>query len=299
MKTKESYRKHGQVGRAVAQRLISMVKRLKPQRILLIDGNAGDGHGVGVPGRLLTSETTAHILIRQAIHYRTLGYNVDVILCEKKRINRKSLEHYLRQWCPYLDDFVRIIGDHHHVIEHIHHSYDYVVWLSDPAGYSHHGEFSGNGEHPPRPHESPMFRLTHIVPHCDFFILFNETTLTSTKSEGKSHGKQRSLLALANYRKTRVRRIMLRKSYFADVLELPYLARQVNLQKQSPRFGYRIILVSTDPVGHYIRSWNVWDRDERLQHRYDGASREMERIDLDADDAETIVANDAKTDSTD
>lgn len=283
MKTQESYRKHGQVGRALTQRLRAIVKRLKPIRILLIDGNAGDGRGVYVPGNLQPSNTTAHLLIEQALDYRKCGIVVDVILCEKNRKRRKFLEYDLRRWCSQLDEFVQFIGDHKGVIEHIHHNYDYVLWLSDPNGYAHHGEFSANGEHPFMPHESPMFRLAHMVEHCDFLILFNATTLEAIESEGKSSGKKGSDSALAAYRKARARRIMLKKSYFADVLELPYLAGQVNIQKQSPRFGYRILLVSSEPVGHYVNSWNAWDRDERRHHRYDGASREMERIDPDAE----------------
>lgn len=158
--TRFSWVKHGLAYKIVVSQMMAYRVSHPDDRILLVDGNAGDG--VGVPelkdqndlfGHQTTSRPTAQMMVELAND----DGNADVVLCEKDQKKRASLMHLFRD--------VIVLENHSEAIRHIRPVHKYAIWLSDPCGASHHG-------------------VDHMVAFdrklrgnrlpCDFVVIFNE-----------------------------------------------------------------------------------------------------------------------------
>ena len=206
MRSGHSWVKHGLLGVAVHGQL-GAYRRLHPTaRVLLIDGNAGDGLGVEVEQGQPASRPTPQMLIDLA---KSIG-NADVCLCELARKKRKVL------WRRYPG--VPIVGDNSEALSAVRTYHEHAFWLSDPCGPKGHCVAS-------------MRALDKLVP-CDFIVAFNEGPLIrmqGTHSHWEKH--------LQRYG------AMLEPKWWLDQLGKRYMARS-RIISASKNFRFRLLVVA-------------------------------------------------------
>jgi hypothetical protein len=125
----------------------------KAPRVLLVDGNAGNGQGVHLPQPDLflgdaIAKPTPSIICDLA---ERIG--ADALLCESKIVRRELLMHQFGKRAT-------IIDDHDKVPSHLK-DYNYVLWLADPCGTKDLGHMA-------------MREVALRVVTSDFVIVFNE-----------------------------------------------------------------------------------------------------------------------------
>lgn len=129
-KSERSHIKHNLIKRVVGGQIGAY--RLKNKgRIVIIDGNAGDGQGVDLPQIDLfdsnRSITTAELAVRIA---EDVG-NAEVILCDRNKERRTSLSGRFAD--------VTILKDNALASDAIPPDCHYAIWISDPCGPAGHG----------------------------------------------------------------------------------------------------------------------------------------------------------------
>jgi hypothetical protein len=149
-----SWVKHGLAYKVVASQMSAYRVSHPNDRILLIDGNAGDG--IGVPElkdqRDLFGPTFSRPTSQMMVELALADGNCDVILCEKDRKKRASLMHFFPE--------AIVLENHSEAVNYIRAHHRYAIWMSDPCGASGHG-------------------VKHMVAValrvlCDFVVVFNE-----------------------------------------------------------------------------------------------------------------------------
>jgi hypothetical protein len=212
-KTESSWIKHDILNK-VATAQISAYRHTHPQeRILLIDGNAGDGEGVDKmqPDLFLglcASHPTPEILTNIAAR---IG-NADVVLCERNFDKRVRLH-------KRFPDAI-ILENHSKVPEALMPRHHYALWVSDPCGYSTHGV----------PH---MRRVADCL-RCDFIVVFNEGALERLMATNEARWET------ARDRWTP----MIDPQWWMERLNKPLLSR-TRVIYQSRGFHYRVLVLST------------------------------------------------------
>lgn len=130
-KSDASWKKHEYLRRVVNGQAAAFRVKHPAGRILLIDGNAGDGFGVKQLQLDLFGEnlsvSTAELLVQLG---ERLG-NSDVVLCEKDRAKREVLARRF----PH----VPVLRDHALAPQCIRQDHVFALWLSDPCGPAGHG----------------------------------------------------------------------------------------------------------------------------------------------------------------
>jgi hypothetical protein len=210
-KSDNSWIKHGFVARIVSSQ-VAAYRYLHPSdRILLIDGNAGDGIGIrnGFEGELL-SRPTPQLMTELG----ALVGNADVCLCESDKRKRAELFSRFGRMPG-----VTIIADNCEVRSVIRGEHRYALWLSDPCGPKGHGV-----QH--------MLKIDRRLP-SDFIVIFNETS-TGRIAHTRDVAWQKSRCLYAP---------MLDPQWWFDSFRKRYLARS-RLIRQSPNFGYRVMVIS-------------------------------------------------------
>jgi hypothetical protein len=163
-KSINSWKKHKLIQQAVSGQAWAFRIKNPGRRILLIDGNAGDG--IGVPQEQLDlfddnlSRPTPGILVQLG---EKLG-NTDVVLCEKDVLRRDELA---RQFVK-----ARILSDHALAAGEVN-GQTYAIWVSDPCGAKEQGV-----DH--------MQRLAGLMPRSDFVVVFNEVWISSRLAATKA-----------------------------------------------------------------------------------------------------------------
>src|SRR5215471_920210 len=151
-KSARSWIKHEFIAK-VAGSYIAAYRVSHPRdRVILIDGNAGDGQGVprnpDLFDRAEYSRPSPEIVTALA---EDVG-NADVLLCEKDKHKRKQL--YAR--FPK----AMIVATHDEVVPNILPEHRYALWISDPCGPAGHG--------------IDHMRAVSKRVRCDFVVVFNE-----------------------------------------------------------------------------------------------------------------------------
>lgn len=156
-------------------------------RIVLIDGNAGDGLDIPLSNKY--SRSTPHILSS------IVDKNADLILCEKNA----ELRSLLVQQFPH----AFILRDHAETPPLIQYrQYDYGIWVSDPCGPKDHGQ-------------AAMQLAARSIGAFDFFIIFNEAFIH--RLEGRLHDtrRQQTYLPMAD------------AFYWLELLDKKFVARSL------------------------------------------------------------------------
>ena len=208
--SEHSWIKHDIAAKAVGGQVAAFRQRFPTAKMLLIDGNAGDGFGVELEQRDLfmtkCSRPTAQLLDE-------LAFMHDATLClvEKDSDKRRSL----------ITRFPKaiIISSHKEAADIALGGYNYVLWLSDPCGYAGHGI-------------EEMRKIALHILFSDFVVILNELALRRVKAVRHSpywfpHQKYVP---------------MLEPRWWLGQLCKRYLAR-TPLIKQSNGFHFRLLVV--------------------------------------------------------
>jgi hypothetical protein len=218
-KSDRSWIKHGMAERVVGGQVAAFRSRFPDARIILIDGNAGDGFGVELDQRDLfgvhSSKPTPRILAELAVRY-----GCTLCLCEFKRKKRQLLEMQFPE--------ARIVATQCEAASlAIRGGYDYALWLSDPCGYAGHGV-----EHMRRITMIASTKVSRIM-RSDFVIVFNEHAVN--RVVGASH----SIYWQPHQKYTP----MLDPAWWLAQLSKRFLARTPIIH-QSTNFNFRLMVVS-------------------------------------------------------
>jgi hypothetical protein len=217
-KSKNSYVKHNAIAKAVGAQIAAYRHRNKG-RIVLIDGNAGDGIGVNLPEEGLfsfypglvdpiCSLSTAELLVQVSERDR----NADVILCERNPDRRAQLAGRFPN--------AAIIKNNSEILKHIQPHHKWGLWISDPCGPAGHG------------HEAMAMMARHMP--CDFVIALNEqwidVRLKATHGDAWEVARRRYLPMSA-------------PQWWLDKLSRKHMSRSIKLYKIASNFGCRILVV--------------------------------------------------------
>jgi len=210
--SERSWFKHRLDAKAVAGQVCAFRARYPGDRILLIDGNAGDGMGVVQTQSDLfdgdtLSQSTSQMLNELAEH---VG-GADVCLCDKDVRKRAIL------WQLYPQ--ATILADHRdipHIVRPEHH---YALWLSDPCGYAGHGV--------------EYMRAVADRVLCDFVVNLNEHALRRVfKTKGDKWDTHR-----VKYQG------MTEPAWWLDKLGKRLMAR-TRLIRASSNFNFRVMVIA-------------------------------------------------------
>jgi hypothetical protein len=216
-KSDNSWIKHGFVARVVGSQMAAYRYLHPDHRILLVDGNAGDGLGVPqAQGDLFGSEPLSRPTPRLMTDLAAADGNADVCLCETDRRKRAALYSRFGHMLG-----VTVIADNCEAARALDNKHRYAIWLSDPCGPKGHGV-----QH--------MRTFAARLP-CDFVVIFNERSterIAATCQPNVAWQTSRRLYAP-----------MLDPQWWLDGFRKRYLARS-RLIQQSPNFGYRVMVIS-------------------------------------------------------
>jgi hypothetical protein len=231
--TDHSWIKHDMADKAVSAQVGAFRRLFPTARMLLIDGNAGDGNGVALNqfdlfSGVRTSRSTAMLL-----HDLAHRHNATLCLCERDRAKRHRLS------LQFPD--AAILDDHARAAEFALTGFNYCLWLSDPCGYAGHGT-----EH--------MRKIATQILRSDFVIVMNELALRRVAGVAGSpywqtHQKYTPMLA---------------PTWWLRELPKRFLAR-TPVVKQSTGFHYRLMVVTnylTDGVRR-IHNLEIIPREEK------------------------------------
>ena len=133
-KSDRSYIKHTFAEKVVASYVNAYRVNRPDHKVLLIDGNAGDGEGVVIDSYqedLFVSDIMSHPTPEILTNVAAQVGNAEVVLCEKDNTKRAAL--YQR-----FPDAL-ILADHKEAPSTVRPEHRYVLWLSDPCGPRDHG----------------------------------------------------------------------------------------------------------------------------------------------------------------
>jgi hypothetical protein len=223
-KSDRSYIKHEFVEKIVASQVNAYRVSHPNHKVVLFDGNAGDGEGVLIDtyqedmfvGEIL-SHPTPEILTDIAAQ---VG-NVDVVLCEK--VYAKRVKLYSRF------PTAQIVGHHREAPSVLRPDHHYALWLSDPVGPRDHGV-----EH--------MCKVAAKVA-ADFVIILNEGAcrrINGTTSTGASETMRDLYSAHID------------PQWWRETLGKRYVARTMQIGA-SNAFRFRIMVVADDLANSCVR----------------------------------------------
>jgi hypothetical protein len=216
-KSPHSYIKHRAIDRFASGQVASFRRSHPHARMLLIDGNAGDGMGVEIPlpypfenDRIKreTSRPTAGLLADLAN-----DHNADLCLCDKDKEKRQILKEYFPE--------AHIFSTHEEVVQFaIAQRPDYAIWLSDPCGPAGHGvEY--------------MRELAMYVRYTDFVIILNEHACS--RFAGVAHSPY--------WQAHQIYPPMVEASWWSEKLPKRFQLRTIP-ERTSGNFCYRLIVLT-------------------------------------------------------
>jgi hypothetical protein len=210
-KSDASWKKHELLRRVTSGQVAAFRVKHPTGRILLIDGNAGDGFGVKqLQGDLFgenLSVSTAELVVQLG---ESLG-NVDVVLCEKIPAKRDVLARRFPQ--------VPVLKDHALAPLCIRRDHAFALWLSDPCGPAGQGV-------------AHMRAVADLLP-SDFIVVVNDGGI-----------RRMAATVSPKWRTSRERYAeMIEPGWFCEALQRPREAR-TPLIRASNGFHYRIAVLS-------------------------------------------------------
>jgi hypothetical protein len=215
-KSDHSWIKHGMLETVVGAQIAAFRQAFPRSRAVLIDGNAGDGHGVELSQFDLFDGCRHSLPTPQLLASMAQRYKATLLLCERSRKKRKILKSCFPN--------ALIVSDHSDAVAYaISEGFNYVLWLSDPCGPGGHGE-------------DAMRQVALHVVRSDFVIVSNEASLLRFK--GVSHSPY--------WQKHQKYVSMLDPQWWLDQLSKRYLARS-KLIKPSAGFHFRVLT-----LGNYL-----------------------------------------------
>jgi hypothetical protein len=219
-KSDHSWIKHGMAKRVVGAQVGTFRYRFPKAKMILIDGNAGDGIGVELQqfdlfNGVRISKPTPRILAELADEH-----GCTLCLCEANRKKRQLLKK------QFPDVFI-VASQQEAASFAIRGHYDYALWMSDPCGYAGHGV-----EHMRRLTVPVLDKVQRII-RSDFVIVFNEHAVNRVL--GASHSPY--------WKPHQKYKPMLEPTWWLQQLSKRYLARTPVI-KQSSGFRFRLIVVS-------------------------------------------------------
>jgi hypothetical protein len=221
-KSDHSWIKHGMAQRVAGAQVGAFRFRFPDAKIILIDGNAGDGFGVPLDQFDLFLGFTASKPTPRMLADLAEQHGCTLCLCELKRKKREML----RDQFP---DAV-IVGTHEEAAAlATSGDYDYVLWLSDPCGYAGHGV-----EHMRAVATVNSTKKLPRILRSDFAIIFNE--LAIRRVAGAKHAP--------DWQPHQKYTPMIEPAWWLQQLPKRYLARTPVI-KQSSGFHFRM-MVATD-----------------------------------------------------
>lgn len=220
-KSDHSWIKHGMAQRVAGAQVSAFRYRFPGARMLLIDGNAGDGLGVDLAQFDLflgtkESKPTPRMLMELAEQH-----SCTICLCETDRKKREFLKQRFA-------NALIVANQREAAMLAINGDFDYVLWLSDPCGYAGHGVehmraialAKGGG------------KLQKIL-RSDFAIICNDLALNRVNGARHSPYWQPHQKYMP----------MLEPTWWLQQLSKQWLARTPVI-KQSPGFHFRMIVIS-------------------------------------------------------
>jgi hypothetical protein len=179
---------------------------------VLIDGNAGDGHGVEQPQTDLFGDNPSCPTAEMLLEFAVNDGNADVVLCEADAERRAELAARFPE--------AVIVRDHALAPEYVR-DHVYALWLSDPCGPSGHGV-----DH--------MRAIADRV-RSDFVIAFNEGWIT-TRLQGTTSGR---------WQTSRERYLPMSEPFWwTRHLNRRRLARTRHIIHGAANFRYRVLVVA-------------------------------------------------------
>lgn len=211
-KSERSWLKHKLVRQAVGAQLAAF--RIKHKgRILLIDGNAGDGHGVELPQSDLFGDNPSCATAEMMAGFAAKDGDADVVLCEADATKRAALAQAFPE--------AVVLADHADAPSVLRREHIFAIWLSDPCGPSAHGV-------------AHMRSIADRV-RSDFVVVFNEGWIVSRCSNTKS----------AHWAPHRAKYMpMVPPQWWADALGRAHVARTKAIINGAPNFRYRVLTIS-------------------------------------------------------
>jgi hypothetical protein len=212
-KSDTSWIKHGLAGKAVSAQVAAFRRRFPTARMILVDGNAGDGEGVDVAqGDLFVgshkSRPTPHLLSDLAKEH-----GCTLMLCEQELRKRRLLVQAFPD--------ALIVSDHAAAASYvIKEGFNYALWLSDPCGPKGQGV-----EH--------MRQVALRILRSDFVIIFNE--VGPHRFIGVKHSPY--------WQKHQKYVPMLQSEWWLEQIPKRNMAR-TQVIKQSSGFHFRLIVIS-------------------------------------------------------
>jgi hypothetical protein len=229
-KSDHSWIKHSYCGKAAGAQVAAFHRIFPDARMILIDGNAGDGVGVTVnQGDLFDgprySKPTPRMLSDLGMQH-----GATVCLCERDPVKRRSLRVFFPN--------AIVVASHRQAADIALRGFNYAFWLSDPNGCAGHGI-------------DQMRRVAMGILRSDFVVVSNECALN--RFVGVAHSPY--------WAKHQVYVPMLQPAWWLQKLPKRFLAR-TELVKQSPGFHFRLLVISdfiTEGV-RWLRNVQVFER---------------------------------------
>jgi hypothetical protein len=182
-------------------------------RILLIDGNAGDGHGVEKPQADLFGDNPSCATAEMLVEMAERDGNADALLCEADKGKRAELASRFPR--------AIVIGDHAGAPQFATSEYVYAIWLSDPCGPSAHGV--------------PHMRILADRIRSDFVVILNEGWIT-TRLAGTDDDRWK--IARERYLP------MASPDWWVEALNRKHLSRTSRIINGAANFNYRVLIIS-------------------------------------------------------
>src|SRR5262245_2464497 len=209
--SRRSWIKHNFVAKIAASYIAAYRTRHPDDRILLIDGNAGDGKGVekdvDLFDRSIMSKPTPQILMDCA----EFAANADIVLCEMDQHKRKEL------WKQFPE--TTIVASHPEIISQLRPYHRYAVWISDPCG--------------PKGHGIEQMRQINRRVMCDFIVILNEGSIKRVM--GTTSDKWKTSRQLYGS--------LIDAQWWLTQLDKRWVA-QSDVIRASPNFHYRVWAIS-------------------------------------------------------
>jgi hypothetical protein len=221
-KSDRSWIKHSFCEKAAGAQVAAFHRLFPDARMILIDGNAGDGIGVKMQQDDLFDGPRHSKPTPKMLSDLGVQHDAKVCLCERDSVKRRAL----RACFPN----AIVVANHREAADIALGGFNYAFWLSDPNGCAGHGV-------------DQMRRVAMQILRSDFVVVSNELALS--RFIGVAHSPY--------WVKHQAYVPMLQPSWWLQQLPKRFLAR-TELVKQSPGFHFRLLVIS-DYLTEGVRRW--------------------------------------------
>lgn len=243
-----SYRKHRWLQRLILTQANAYHCKHPQSRILLIDTNSGDGHGVREPQLSFWEEEVSRPSpLVLADVYREMGAT-GLIVCERMAERRESLHRELSALVPT----ALVLDDNRHLMDIDFLSYDWALIVSDPCGYS---QRNGKGH--------PIQVLQHIMSRMksDAIITFNRGALARHLAVADEVGPNDNP-SISGVRKSKGNYLWMDSPEEWRKILGRRIAARSRIIPQSSNYKFQLIVVANYLADHITRNRRNWEISE-------------------------------------